>query len=634
MDEIIVEIPNVGEVSFPASMGMEAINQQVRQLAGGQPTQPNSTITESAPGIGISYPSDEFAPAPSALSQVGRQVGLTGRAAVTGAAAIPMMAGDAMNQLINMMTGAKIPPASQSLQNLMNQVGVPQPQTSKERVSQDIASAMSGVGGTAKLAQTYAPQAMSALMQGLGLQTVGAVGGAAASGAAREGGAPPLAQMGLGLLGGMIAPTGGSMVASKVPELSRRIVQPFTDLGREKIAGEVLTNLARNPLTAIKSGEIYQPKVPGYQPTTAQATKDLGLISAETPIKGLDMTGRFAEQQSTANQARMNIINRMAKDTEDITAAEARRNAITDPLRENAFAQSSVDPKTFKSAIDLIVGKQVQSILKSPQGKRSTVQSVVTDAYQDIRRANTPQDLYEIRKDLRAMERGLLDKSGQGGPSSSAYKVSRKELNDIIKAVDDVIESAAPGYQNYLNKYAGMSKAIESMGAAQDFRSRVISTIPDPMNPGSFLLSQPSFARAIRAAKEGKNFEGLSKPQIAVLEKIGKDLDEGVLNRATKMPGSDTFKNMSTANVIGGIIGKQMFGDVPLVLQKVATPMNWLYNGTDDKIRELLVSAMLDPKLASRLMAKASETAMEPLSKELQRKAINLGYGAVFGLGQ
>ena len=629
MEEIIVKIPNVGQVAFPASMGQDEINKQAARLY-----QQSQTVTESAPGISISYPKDEFAPDPSLLSQVGRQAGLTGRAAVTGASAIPMMAGDAMNQLINMIAGTNIPPASQSLQNLMNTAGVPQPRTPTERVSQDVASAMAGVGGTAKLAQTLAPESLAALMKNLGLQTTGAIGGAGASGAAREGGAPPLAQMGLGLAAGMIAPSGGSMIASKTPELAKRMVQPFTDLGQEKIAGEVLTGLARNPLSAIRRGESYQQKVPGYQPTTAQATKDLGLISAETPIKGLDMTGRFAEQQSTANQARMNIINRMAREAEDVTAAQARRNAITDPLRENAFAQSNVDPVTFKSAIDLIVGRQVNSILNSPQGKRSTVQAVVKDAYQDVRRANTPQDLYEIRKDLRAMERGLLDKSGQGGPSSSAYKVSRKELNDIIKSVDDVIESAAPGYQDYLRKYASMSKGIESMGAAQDFRSRVISTIPDPQNPGSFILSQPSFARAIRAAKEGKNFEGLSKAQVAVLDKIAKDLDEGVLNRATKMPGSDTFKNMSTANVIGGIIGKQIFGDVPSVLQKVAAPMNWLYNGTDDKIRELLVSAMLDPKLASRLMAKASETSMEPLGKELQRKAMNLGYGAVFGLEQ
>ena len=67
-------------------------------------------------------------------------------------------------------------------------------------------------------------------------------------------------------------------------------------------------------------------------------------------------------------------------------------------------------------------------------------------------------------------------------------------------------------------------------------------------------------------------------------------------------------------------------------MQKISAPMNWLYNGTDDAIRELLVDAMLDPRLASRLMTKASMVTVEPLSKELQRKAISLGYGATFGL--
>ena len=94
----------------------------------------------------------------------------------------------------------------------------------------------------------------------------------------------------------------------------------------------------------------------------------------------------------------------------------------------------------------------------------------------------------------------------------------------------------------------------------------------------------------------------------------------------------DTFKNLSTANIIGGIIGKQMFGEIPAATNKMVAPLNWLYNGTDDQIRELLVDAMLDPKLASRLMTKASTTTVEPLSKELQKKAINLGYGAAFGL--
>ena len=109
-------------------------------------------------------------------------------------------------------------------------------------------------------------------------------------------------------------------------------------------------------------------------------------------------------------------------------------------------------------------------------------------------------------------------------------------------------------------------------------------------------------------------------------------MDSGVLNRAGKTPGSDTFKNLSTANVIGAFIGKQMFGEVPAAVNKVAAPLNWLYNGTDDQIREILVDAMLDPKLAAQLMKKASVVTVEPLSKELQRKAIAAGYGASFGL--
>jgi hypothetical protein len=41
---------------------------------------------------------------------------------------------------------------------------------------------------------------------------------------------------------------------------------------------------------------------------------------------------------------------------------------------------------------------------------------------------------------------------------------------------------------------------------------------------------------------------------------------------------------------------------------------------------------MLDPKLASSLMKKASVMTVEPLNRELQRKALALGYGAAFGL--
>lgn len=628
------------ELKAVAAGDLSKLSTQALQSIAG--TQQPAMVYEEAPGISISYPTGE-APREQPkqpeeqrpiADELGRQVGLTTRAGVTGVTSIPMMAGDALNALINSIAGTNLPPATQSLQNLMTTIGLPQPETKTERISGDVASSIAGIGGLAKLGQVLMPRFSQPLTENIGLQTAGALGGTTAASLGREEGLSPMSQIGLGLLGGTVAPTAVTTTAGRAATGAREIVRPFTEPGREKIVGEVLRGLAREPDVAAQRAATYQPTIPGYQPTTAQATRDVGLIAAETPIRALDTTGRFAQQAAQANQIRMAIVDRLAKSNDDVLAAIEKRDLVTAPLREQAFAKSTVTPEMFKSAVTLTVNKTVNNILQSPAGKRSTVMSVVKEAQDDVSRASTPAELYEIRKDLRARSQGLLSSAERGGPDSGAYKVAKNELNQIIAAVDDAIEAAAPGYRDYLRKYAAASKGIERMEAAQNFRSKVITTTPDPMNQGQFLISQPSFTRAIRAARDDKNLKGLSKTQFAVLEKVSKDLDEGVLQRATKVPGSDTFKNLSTANVIGGIIGKQMFGEMSPALQKIATPMNWLYNGTDDRIRELLVEAMLDPKLASRLMAKASQTTMETISKELQRKAINMGYGAAFGLGQ
>ena len=428
------------------------------------------------------------------------------------------------------------------------------------------------------------------------------------------------------MMGSLIGATTPGAATALGPAVGRGAVQavrPFTEAGREAIAGGVLRQLSREPETAIKAMEGYKAPVAGYTPTAAQASRDVGLIAAETPIRALDVTGKFATQASQANQARMAILDRLAKDKEALESAVTKRDEVTAPMREAAFAQSNVSPETFQSAVNLTVNKTIDDILGSSAGARSTVESTMNWAKEQIKRGTTPERLYEVRKDLRDASQGRLDKDG------AAFSLAKGQLEQVIRSVDDAIEAAAPGYQDYLKKYAQSSKGIERMEAAQEFRGKVLSTTPDPSRIGDYMISQPSFTRAIRNAEKDTE---LSKTQLAVLKKVAEDLDSGVLNRAGRVPGSDTFKNLSTANIIGAFIGKQMFGEVPAAVNKVAAPMNWLYNGTDDQIREILVDAMLDPKLASRLMSKASLVTVEPLSKELQRKAIAAGYGASFGL--
>jgi len=561
-----------------------------------------------------------------------RQLGLTARAGITGATAIPAMMADALTGLVNLGTGKEtMMPSSKGLQNLLDYIGLPKPQSAQERVVQDITSGLAGVAGPAAVAGRMAPAAKEFFTTNLPAQVGSAAGAAGLSGYAREEDAGPMGQLLASLAGG--AGGGMGMVGStkqmreaNIPAVMRtaqEFVRPLTEAGREVITGKVLRSLAREPETAIENIAAFRPTVPGYQPTTAQASRDIGLIAAETPIKGLATGGPFEAQQLQANQARLAIVDRMAKDEEALKQAIAKRDEVTAPLREQAFAASTVSPETFQSAVSLTVNKTIDDILASDVGARGTVKKAMQWAKDQLAEGTTPQRMYEVRKDLRDAAQGLLDKEG------SAYSLAKGQLEQVIRSVDDAIDAAAPGYKSYLEKYAASSRGIERLEAAQGFKSKVISTIPDPSRAGDFLLSQPAFTRAIRAAEQDTN---LSKTQLVMLKKVAEDLDSGVLSRAAKSPGSDTFKNMSFANVIGGIVGKQMFGEVSPALNKVAAPMNWLYNGTDDKIRELLVEAMLDPKLAARLMQKANIMQVESLSKELQRKALSIGYGAAFGL--
>lgn len=605
------------ELEAIASGNLSSLSDKTLQmLAGQQPAATKDIVQDVRQKAMQAFPETN-------VQDIGRQLGLTARAGITGALALPNIASDALTSLVNLIAGRQVmQPTSQAVSSLLTRMGVPEPQTPMERIVQDVGQAIGGVAAPAAAGSKLSPMAAEFFLASPKAQTAAAVGGASAGGIARESDVGPIGQAGAALIGAT-APAGATG-AQALTRGAREVVRPFTQEGREVIVGNVLRSLAREPEAAIKAAETYTPAVPGYTPTTAQATRDIGLISAETPIRSMATIGEFEAQASAANQARLKILDRLAKDKDALTKAIEKRNEVTAPLREQAFSQSTIDPETFNTNVYQNVIGKIDGILASDAGARKTVKTAMNFARNTVENGlGSPSRLYEARKDLRDAAQGLLDKEG------AAYSLAKKQLEEVIRAVDDAIEQGAPGYRDYLRKYAQSSRGIERMEAAQEFKNKVLTTTPDPMRVGDFMISQPSFTRAIRAAEKETN---LSNTQLAVLKRVSEDLDSGVLNRAGKVPGSDTFKNISTANLIGAIVGKQMYGEVPAALQKSAFTLNWLYNGTDDQIRELLVDAMLDPKLAASMMKKANVMTVEPLSRELKRRAIAAGYGASFGL--
>jgi hypothetical protein len=629
---MIIEVEGVGKFEVPDGTSKEEAIRIVQEYLGSQqpqaPKAPRLQLLEQArqmqsPGLATTD------------ADVARQLGLTARAGVTGALGLPTLASDALVSLINMM-GGNLPMPSQAQQQLLTTAGIPEAQTEQEKRAQDIASAIGGVLGGGGIGKAL-PPALSAtkelLTQSPVFQATSAGAGALGSALAREEGMGPYEQLGLGMLAGTVAPSAGTaavIAGQAAGRGGRELVRPLTEAGREKIAGEALRAISRDPERAIQNIEAYQQQVPGYTPTTPQAARDIGMMGAFPAVKAMDPTGKFTEQFISANEARMKILNRMAKDQKTLDEALARRDAITDPIREKAFAESTVTPEEFVPTLQRVVDR-IDEILASSKGKQDPVQKALRFAKSKFTNEEvpilTPDDAYSVRKDLYRASQGLLDKE-QG-----VYRLAAGELRDVMRVLDEQIESAAPGYRDYMEKYAKISEGINRLEAAQTIRDKARSTTPlstDPQMSTEYAIARPQFIRAVRDLQDDPKIK-LSKTQIALLQRVARDLDESSFERA-KQPGSNTFANLSIANILGNVVGKQMIGNLPPIMTKGIQSIDWLYRGPDDKIRELIVDAMLDPKMAARMMRSATSREMIPVSEDLKKRALRLGYGQVFGL--
>lgn len=617
----VVNVIGYGPITFPDGMSKEEMAAALKKL----PPMPQAT-PEAAPA------------APSVTDQLGRQVGLSVRpmaqAVMSAGGMLPMVVDPAVN-LYNLATGSNVPTMSQAMPRTLTAMGFPEPVTAQERVVQDMATAGYGVSGAANLAQRALPAATSQTAQEFlkmiatnpQAQAAAATAATAAGGMLREGGAGPSAQMGGALLAGMVAPGGPKLpITQRAIAAPATVVQPFTQAGREVIVGNVLRKLATEPDLAASRLAQAEPLVPGVRPTTAATAFDPGLASAETAIRALDQSGAFATRLSANQQALLDAYRRISGKPGSVPAAEAKRTEVTRPMREEAFAGVTVDPVTFQSGVNLVVNRAIDNVMSSPVGVRMDVESAMKWATDRVARAKTPMQLYEIRKDLAGAAGG---KYNQENPS---LRLAGGQLKDVIKAVDDVIDSAAPGFKAYMDKYSKMSGPIDQMKMLQEIERKVTTGQPNLMT-GEPVLAAGSLRRQLANKADELDLK-LSIPAQTRLDNIIDEINRGMAATApgVKAPGSDTFKNMSMGNLIGRVFSESMATNT--TLRTMTRPLDFLYKLPDEQIQQLLVEAMLDPKMAAMMMSKANMMKVEPVAKSLRQKAEQLGFGTTIGATQ
>ncbi len=568
---------------------------------------------------------------PTSIGDAARSFALGTRDVIEGAAGIPVMIGDAANRLVG------LPPVSGLLERGLDAAGLPRAESAQERLVGDINRAGAGViaGGAmakgvsaAMPASPVAARAADVMLMDPRAQMVAAGTGAAASGVAREEGYSPLEQLGFGVMGSVAAPGTGmrsvtSAAAERAAEAGANVVRPFTQEGREVIVGNVLRRLSNDPDAAAARMSTSPEYVSGSRPTAAQASRDTGLLSAQTPIQNLDDTGRFASQYSQNALARRREIDRIARDEQTIARAEAKRDAVTGPIRDRAFEaarqnNATADAGRVEGAID--------AVLASPAGKQEAVERAMNWVRERLRGLPAadggidPQSLYALRKDIGMAMGGRLSGEKQD------LRLARGELMDVRRAIDEAIEAVAPGFRGYLSTYERMSQPIDQMRLLQDMRQRSLGQIAEATS-GVDVLAPGKFKQALRTLAPDIA-DTLTPSQRLVIERIAADLDRSAAAYAPGMkpPGSDTFRNMSVSNLIGTMMARDI-GD-NATLKTLSKGLSFLYRVPDEQLQRLLVDAMLDPALARQFMQRASVSTVETVGAALRRKLEQTGTAA------
>jgi hypothetical protein len=611
MADKIVEIPNIGQVAFPATMSDDEIIRAIQSL--------------QAPAAAPVMPPDTMA------RQAGLSVRPMAQAVMTAGGMLPL-AVDPLVNLYNLATGSQAPTMTQATQTTLNRMGFPQPRTAQERIVQDVSQAGYGVGGLANLAARAAPMVTSTVGQGLAqmlatnprAQSSAALAATSAGGLLREGEFSQGAQLAGALGAGMIAPGGPTLsTTQRALAAPSAIVKPFTREGREVMVGNVLRSVATDPDRAIANLQQAQSTVPGLRVTTAAGARDPGLAAAETPIRALDQSGAFPSVLSANQQALMDSFRRLSGRPGSIESAEAKRSSITAPMRESAFANAqpvSVEP----------IAAAIQGITSNPATQRQTVDQAMGYVSSLLARRVDPETgtinpmaLYSVRKDITDAMAGKL--SGD----LANLRLARGQLADLLPVIDSTIEAGAPGYQRYMQQFAKSSSAIDQMRLLQGIESRVTTGQPNLMT-GEPVLAASALRRQL-AAKSEEIGAQLSPAAQRRLDNIINEINRGQAATApgVKAPGSNTFQNMSMGNLIGRVFSESLADNT--TLRTMTRPLDFLYKLPDQQIQQLLVEAMLDPQLAAQMMSKANMMKVEPLAKSLRKKAEQLGYGSIIG---
>jgi hypothetical protein len=568
-----------------------------------------ATSAPAATGLAAQFLADAAAPVPasaaggtgaaakpSAAGQLAHQLGLTARAGATGITALPSMVGDALNAgynnliadpvnalyakvkgptLSQQITGQQptllphLQPVSQSVQNLENSVGLPQPQNATERIVQDAASAMAGVApsvGIGKMLAGAASPVAQAVGQGLqatpGAQILGSAGAGAGSGSARELGLGPGYQIGAALLGGAAGVGAGSLATAAARKLvpasiaapkvtpaaaaslaDSGVDQAVNELGpqarlsyapeasmtgpvdpsnpgammsptKQQVAAAIQQNPGLSPAAALRNQDF---QTLGIQPTLGQITRDPTQFAQELNMRGVSGVGeplanRFNQQNTQLQQALYGLAGNPSDTYQAGSAIKGSLKAIDNQMSQQVSDAYAAARASSGKNLDVPLTGLAQDYAQVLNDFGDKVPSGVRNNFNQLGlMGGTQQKVFSIESAENLLK--VINANQSNDPATNAaLGTLRNSVKNAILSADDKGGVYAPARALAAQRFALQDK-IPALEAAAT----------DSINPDDFVR---------------RYLIGGKTDQVGALANLLKSQDPGAFNEARSQIGA------------------------------------------------------------------------------------------------
>jgi hypothetical protein len=437
-----------------------------------------------------------------------------------------------------------------------------------------------------------------------------------------------------GMIGGAIPPAAALIRggANLVGGAAKPLIAP------QKVVAPLLQKIAPQGLPAPAQ------LVPGSIPTTAQLLATPEAVAVE---KAMGNTGpgkiALATRANANNDARIAAIQAIAKTPADLQAAIDKRSEVTGPLRTKVLT----DPTTAQPVDATGVLKTIDDLASSSFGTDPVIAKTLTALRTQIGDAASRTDLgaYSytpsqlvalkpgapyVRPDLldgiRRNLRGVIRDNSSTGAVSSEQQAG---LEPLASRITSAIESANPGYRDYLAAYARTSQPINTMEAAGSILDNVASDSRSANSSGAPQVTLTRYASALKRALDGPF--GIDPSAQTALEAIQSDLQRESLSSGMRSPGSDTAYNLQAPGWLAGKLYGDSFTGSPAGTRALGATLGgiggWLTGEAagagggallghsaakkvaefgQSRVNDVFARAMTDPEFAAQLLREAN----------------------------